>query len=272
MPDQDSLDQDILGEFFRLQGHRTWCLRRMPAVGEVTDRMTYDAGYLEDVGRGITPPLVGIGQGVRCLVASRREARLPGFEQARQMLAEKGWPVVVRPTGGTCVPQGPGMVNLSLVHPKLPGWQLEDGYRLVCALLQRLLAGYGLQADTGEVPGAFCDGRYNLRVGGRKLVGTAQRWAGGDRRQAAVLVHACLLVDVDLVEATDRINDLYRACGQAAPFRPRACITLREALGQPVEQKRDLSAEVEQRLIDLVRRSFPLSSDTVEAEFNPAGE
>lgn len=261
--------QDILSDFLRLHGPDSWRLQRMPVSGDVAERIGYDTRQLEPVGQKIVPSFLGVGRAPRCLVASRREARLPGFDRARQMLVEKGWPVVVRPTGGTCVPQGPGMLNFSLVHPKLPGWQLEDGYRLICALLQQFLAEYGLQADIGEVTGAFCDGRYNLQVEDRKLVGTAQRWAGGNRRQAAVLVHACLLVDMDLVEATDRVNDLYRACGQPTIFHPGACTTLRDCL-DTASGGDDLVAEAEQRLIDLLCRSFALSPESAEMDLNPA--
>jgi lipoate-protein ligase A len=159
------------------------------------------------------------------------------------------------------VPQGPGVINLAIIHPKVRGWSLEAGYLLLCDLLRRLLAEYGLQAENGEVPGSFCDGRYNLQVGGRKLVGTAQRWAGGSRESAAVLSHACLLVDLDLVEATEKINALYSMCDNPQRFSPDACTSLRECCGSLPEMSTNaLTADVEQRLLSLCKGFFNISA------------
>ena len=65
---------------------------------------------------------------------------MSNFEAAQQVLAAQGWPVIVRCTGGSCVPQGPGVINLAVIHPKVKGWHLEDGYQLLCALLREFLA------------------------------------------------------------------------------------------------------------------------------------
>jgi lipoate-protein ligase A len=148
-----------------------------------------------------------------------------------------------------------------VIHPKVRGWPLEDGYKLLCGLLTHLLASYGLVTTVGEVPGSFCDGRYNLQVGGQKLVGTAQRWAGGSRKNAAVLAHACLLVDLDLVDATEKINTLYRLCGNSQQFTPEACTTLRDCLREPGQQSsEEFMVDVEQRLTALVKDYFNISA------------
>ena len=185
---------------------------------------------------------------------------MPNFGAAQKVLAEQGWPVVVRCTGGSCVPQGPGVINLAVIHPKVKGWHLEDGYQLLCALLRELFLEYGLDATTGEVPGSFCDGNYNLQVDGQKLVGTAQRWAGGSRDSAAVLAHACLLVDMDLVEATEKINTLYSLCDNPQQFLPHACTSLRDCLGIRTSQTTEaFVVEVRQRLLLMTKQFFNIS-------------
>lgn len=246
---------------FPLLFDQPWSVRVLDDESNLHRQVTFDALLLDKVGSGEIGPSVVISSTPRCLVATVRESRMPNFEMAQRTLAAQGWPVVVRCSGGSCVPQGPGVVNLSIIHPKVRGWLLEDGYRLLCDLLQELLADYGLDATIGEVPESFCDGRYNLQVGGRKLVGTAQRWAGGSRDSAAVLAHACLLVDLDLVEATEKINTLYQLCDNPRQFSPHACGTLRDCLGvRTTQSTEDFVAGVSQRLLLITKKYFNLSS------------
>jgi len=199
----------------KMQFEQPWSLR---IWRDQENYRAIDEQLLAQVIRREAGPGVCIGSQPRCLVSTLRESQMDGFGPACAQLAARGWPVQIRCTGGGCVPQGPGVLNLSLVHPQRAGWKLADGYLLLGELLSELLTGYGLTATLGEVAGAFCDGRYNLQVSGRKLVGTAQRWAGSRREQPAVLAHACLLVDLDLAEATDRINSLYRLCGNEQQY------------------------------------------------------
>jgi len=248
----------------KLQFDRPWSLHLWGRRSVAAEYRAVDEELLQRVINGDSGPAICISRYPRCLVSTVRESRMDGFDAARRELEGQGWPVKVRCTGGTCVPQGPGVLNLSIIHPQLPGWMLADGYLLLCGLLSLMLANFGLTPETGEVPGAFCDGKYNLQVTGRKLVGTAQRWAGSSRQRAAVLSHACLLVDLDLVEATEKINTLYALSGSERRFEPRACTTLREALGgMPGVEASDFFAGVEQSLEELVRDVFGITAETV---------
>jgi lipoate-protein ligase A len=250
--------------FPALKFDQPWQLIRPEPIRDPEASIRYDEILLQRVGRGEIGPCICIKVEPHCLIVTRREARMTNFAQACTTLASQGWPVVVRCSGGSCVPQGPGMLNLSLIHPRLKSWTLEDGYLLLCELFSRLLTSYGIEAESGEVTGSFCDGRYNLQSGGKKLVGTAQRWTGGNREQAAVLAHACLLVDLDLPEATDKINQLYRLCSNPQRFDPAACTTLRN-LQQPRSQleRETFVASVEQRLAALICESFNISPSEV---------
>lgn len=254
------LNMNISCEFPLLRFERPWVLERFDGSVDMARQAVYDELLLERVISGENGPTLCIKNSGQCLVATVRESRMPGFEAARKVLAAQGWPVIVRCTGGSCVPLGPGVLSFSVIHPKVCRWHLEDGYRLLCNLLSRLLASYGLATTIGEVPGSFCDGRYNLQAGGKKLVGTAQRWAGGSREQAAVLAHACLLVDVNLAEATEKINTLYRLCGQAQQFDPEACTTVRDCLRGSDLSPEEFVRDVEQRLAALVSHYFEMPS------------
>ncbi|MCK4507065.1 MAG: hypothetical protein KAU27_00890 [Desulfuromonadales bacterium] len=248
---------NITRDFPLLQFDQPWTVKKFDEHGDLARRITSDELLLEQVIKGESGPCLCIKRDPRCLVTTVRESRMSDFEAASLELSAQGWPVIVRCTGGACVPQGPGVINLSVIHRKIRGWSLDNGYKLLCDLLTSFLASYGLVATTGEVPGSFCDGRYNLQIGGQKLVGTAQRWAGGSRENAAVLSHACLLVDMDLVEATEKINTLYRLCGNPQQFIPEACTTLRDCLGAVGQQSTtEFMEEVEQRLTALVKDYF----------------
>ena len=60
--------------------------------------------------------------------------------------AARGWPVWLRRSGGGLVPQGPGIINLSLAWPvQQPlGEAAEPIYHSLCAVLQRTLARFGV--------------------------------------------------------------------------------------------------------------------------------
>jgi lipoate-protein ligase A len=215
-----------------------------------------DEALLQGVINQACGPLVCISRAPQCLVVTRREARMSGFARAAQNLAARGWPLVVRSSGGSAVPQGPGILNLALIYPRPQHWRLEDGFLLLCQLLGDFLWTYGLQAETGEVPGSFCDGRYNLQVDGRKLVGTAQRWAG-TARHPAVLCHACLLVDPELDAATAQLNYFYQQCQSRLQFIPDSSTSLRQCLNvSAAVGLSQLMDEVESRLCTQLVQAF----------------
>ncbi len=159
------------------------------------------------------------------LVVTRPEARLAGFERASASLAADGWPIVVRGSGGGAVPQGSGLLNLTRVRRISPSAALsvESEYESFCGLLKSAFASFGVATRYGDVDGSFCDGRYNLVAGDRKLVGTAQRWSFRDNDRIA-MAHALILIDADLSAACDAINHFYDIAGSDRRVRPEATI------------------------------------------------
>ena len=151
----------------------------------------------------------------RALVMPRRMSRLEGFEAACAELAIAGWPVLLRETGGEPVPQSPAVINIALVYvaPRSEGdhGRIESAYERLCQPLCDALREWGGVASVGEIEGAFCDGRYNVNLNGRKLVGTAQRWRQGlNGKRPVVLVHGALLLDNEretMVAAVNRFNE-----------------------------------------------------------------
>lgn len=190
------------------------------------------------VARGERPPLIRIWRSARAegIAVSRRDLAARGADDAVKALAAEGIEVVVRNTGGTAVPQGPGVIHLSWMLPRERGPATTDAYyRLLCDPLMGWMRQLGLQPETGALPGSYCDGTYNILVDGRKLVGTAQAWRGGlagvkSNRPGYVLAHASMMVDVDMHVATQRINQFYELSGNPYRVDEATTLTLRERI------------------------------------------
>ena len=174
----------------------------------------------------------------RALVMPRRMSRLPGFSEASETLADSGWPILLRESGGEPVPQSSATVNIALVYAQpasdLDRDRIEIAYRRLCQPILDVLSELGGAASLGEVEGAFCDGRFNVNLDGRKMVGTAQRWRqsqGGTR--PVVLAHGALLVDNERQAMAAAVNRFNEICELEQRVRPESHIALREAF--PVE-------------------------------------
>lgn len=188
-----------------------------------------------------------------CLVVPRRLVRRAGFAEAAPELARRGFPVVVRSSGGGIVPQGSGILNLSIVVPLDPGERAPSpDFRWLCRPLRALLAVHGVGAEVGRVPGSFCDGAHNVVISGRKLAGTAQR-----RGRTTALLHVVLLVNPVLGPALDAIRTLRQHLGDGTPLRTDAHTSLAEhhtALSSPPRVAEALQHRFEAQL---ARRRHP---------------
>lgn len=184
-----------------------------------------------------------LGEGeARCLVWRTQKAiivprGLPGrdyFQRARGAVEALGFPVFERDTGGDLTPQDPGIVNLSLAF-RMDGAQasIKDAYlRLTTPVIAFLSAHYEIKARTAAIPGAFCDGEYNIAIDDKKIAGTAQRWkllgGEGTSRRVAVLAHVALMVQNDFDPAIEALNAFYTASGSDRRILRERHITLKD--------------------------------------------
>lgn len=153
------------------------------------------------------------------LVVPRKLTLQAGFPHACGVMDRLGWPVVERESGGGVTPLSPGVLNLSIAMRPIirdgGSLRIEQGYRFLCRLLEDAVTALGLaQVAVGAVAGAFCDGRYNLTVDGLKVAGTAQRWRTlpAPKNSTAVLVHAAIIVDAEVMRLSNAVNHFYDAC------------------------------------------------------------
>jgi lipoate-protein ligase A len=158
--------------------------------------------------------------------------RSPRWDAALAALRASGTPIHVRASGGGLVPLGPGLLNLSLVwrsdHDATAPHATGAVYRGLCDALARALARMGLQCDTAAVPGAFCDGRFNLAVAGRKVAGTAQAWRRIEGR-IVVLAHTVLIASADPDALTAQANRIEAALSREARYRAEAVTSIARA-------------------------------------------
>lgn len=175
----------------------------------------------------------------RAMVVPTSVSRKQGFGRAVQALEEQGWPVIVRKTGGDLVPQSPGLLNVSLAfRQRRRKGSIDSSYQALCQPLIAAFNALGIDAYCASVPGAFCDGDYNLVVDGQKLAGTAQRWrriesSSEGEGDFAVLVHAVILCRDELPELWRITNDFYRHCGIERYIEYTKHVSVSKLLSEP---------------------------------------
>jgi octanoyl-[GcvH]:protein N-octanoyltransferase len=174
----------------------------------------------------------------RGIVVSKKDVSGPHGQDAIEKVQKLGYHVYIRQTGGTAVPHARGVLNFSMMFPRSQkSGTTDDYYRLLCKPQIDWLLTYGIIAGTGEVEGSYCDGKYNVIVSGKKLVGTAQSWRGGlagitSRHPGYILAHACIIVDVDLKWAMNLINQFYAWTDNPYRANPETSTTLKELVGK----------------------------------------
>ncbi|RTZ47511.1 lipoate--protein ligase family protein [Candidimonas sp. SYP-B2681] len=189
--------------------------RLLPVPGGLPQTAKFDEALIGLA--ALQGPTAAVWQATQGLVVPRTYQRFEAFPHACEVFARDGWPVTVRQSGGGIVPQGDGIINLSLAYV-VEGKPLDHSdaaYLLICRIIAQALHRFGIDSHPQAVEGSFCDGRYNLAVGSgdfaRKIAGTAQLWRrqsiGGGRDTAqVVLVHALILAAIDAPGVTARAN------------------------------------------------------------------
>jgi len=231
-----------------------WTLQEEPLGESTALNIRRDSDLLRQQAQYPDHPIARIWENPRSLVVTRRETRLPTYAAACRALDAAGWPVVVRDSGGTAVPHEPGVIHLSLIYrqPAQLRYDIDRSYQALCEPIRLALASLGIEPDYGTVPGAYCDGRYNLVVGGRKITGTAQRlvpMAGGGQ---AVLSQAMVNVTTDALRGTDIVNRFYQLAGDSRRYRGDASTSLDALL--PEQPPTRLLQLFRQRLLDALAR------------------
>lgn len=190
--------------------------------------MAVDAAILTSFEEGASPPTLRVYSWAPPAVSIGYSQR-PGRELDLERVARAGFDIVRRPTGGRAVLHY-GELTYSVVGPSgAPplGGSIANAYRAIAEALLAGLARLGVAAELapasaaprsreGASPPCFASaGRFEIVVGARKLVGSAQR-----RSEGAVLQHGSLLFDGSHAE----IADVLRATSEPERAAVRASL------------------------------------------------
>ena len=171
-----------------------------------------------------------------CLVVTPLLANRPAFAAAAEASARRGWPVVVRRTGGGPVPQTSGTLNVSLAYAvardRVPS--IDAAFKQFADGLLAALKTFGAVGAVGEIEGSCCPGRYDIAIGGQKIIGIAQRRRQGAKDGqllAAVLVHAMVWAEGSLNPEIDLLERFLEEAGAPTKFRRDVMGTLQGISG-----------------------------------------
>ncbi|MBC7810003.1 MAG: lipoate--protein ligase family protein [Burkholderiales bacterium] len=228
---------------------RQWRLMYdLPTIGQ--RNMAVDEAVLTAVSAGDMPPTLRLyGWWPPCLsLGYAQKATDVDFERLNAL----GWGVVRRPTGGRAILHVDELtysVALPIDHPLAEGG-IIDSYRRLSEALQAGLVRLGLQSqaerrtERNTNPSVVCfetPSHYEITVGGRKLIGSAQL-----RRLAGLLQHGTLPLTGDVAGICDVLvyaDDAEREAAKST-VRERAT-TLSEALGVEVSWEQAAEAVAE---------------------------
>jgi lipoate-protein ligase A len=201
--------------------------------------MAIDEAILRAVAQGLVPPTLRFfAWEPPCLSLGQAQ---PFGEVDWQACLARGYHVVRRPTGGRAILHTDELtysVTAPETEPRVEGGIVASYRRLSMGLLEglRLLGVPGIEAhhaeaespnSTSDAQGPVCfevPSTYEITVGGKKLVGSAQV-----RREGIVLQHGTLPLVGDIA----RICDVLTSHPDPARVRSRAA-TVESVLGRPV--------------------------------------
>lgn len=145
---------------------------------------------------------------------SRLDSLRPGYPEARERLAQRGFEPIIRPVGGHLAVYGTGdlVIHLWGRHPS-SRLHIRERFLLFGDALSRAFRTLGIDARIGPVPGEYCSGEFSVNDSGRaKLVGTGQRLT-----KDGYLLSAVVMVE-PAGQVREALTDAYGSLG--LDFRP----------------------------------------------------
>lgn len=103
---------------------------------------------------------------------------------------------------------------------------------MLCGLLQKLFAAFGIRTACQTVSGSFCDGRFNLVHNGRKIAGTAQcRQRRPGVPDAYTVLSSAVIIAGGERMLTERANRLEAALGCGIRYLPEKTVSINTLSG-----------------------------------------
>ncbi|MBM7601180.1 octanoyl-[GcvH]:protein N-octanoyltransferase/lipoyl amidotransferase [Virgibacillus halotolerans] len=127
------------------------------------------------VSDGDSPPAVRLWVHPDTIVLGIPDARLPYIQEGVRFLADEGYHVVVRNSGGLAVNLDRGVLNISLVLPGVKNISIYDCYEAMVSFVKYMLRDLTNEIEAYEIVGSYCPGDYDLSIHGKKFAGISQR-------------------------------------------------------------------------------------------------
>lgn len=169
-----------------------------PALQLVRDACPRSAAFgtavsgaiLQRVAAGELPETARLGRPGRIVTFGRRDAVASGYPAAVEAARAAGYEVVERIAGGRAAAYNGRAINLSRAHrDPSPAGATRARFAEMAELVRAVLAGLGVDARIGEIPGEYCPGAFSVNAGGRvKLAGIGQRLIKGGAHVGCVIV------------------------------------------------------------------------------------
>jgi len=173
--------------------------RLLPAPGLVIRQATAlppqdDLDASVDLLRGVASGSIPEQRVVRLLspaptvAMSRRESRMPGYEDARAAALRHGFTPAIRPTGGRAVAYDETCLVFDVISREDADLDPTHFFARAGNTIVDALRELGLDARLGEVAGEYCPGEFSINARGVvKLIGTSQRAVRGARLLSGML-------------------------------------------------------------------------------------
>jgi octanoyl-[GcvH]:protein N-octanoyltransferase len=163
------------------------------------------------VAAGELPETLRLARPARVVAFAKRDVLAPGYAEAVAAARAAGFGSMVRLAGGRAAVFHEGTLELAHAVPDPdPRRTIHDRFEATAELIARALAGLGIDARVGEVPGEYCPGRWSVNAGGaRKLAGIGQRVISGGAHVGTVVVAE------DAAAVREVLEPVYAALGLA---------------------------------------------------------
>src|SRR5690625_2863498 len=132
------------------------------------------------------------------------DTRVPYIHEGVNMLADQGYHVIVRNSGGLAVALDEGVLNVSLILPDVKKFSIYDCYEAMVQFVQYMLSDLTNDIEAYEIVGSYCPGDYDLSIHGKKFAGISQR-----RVRDGVAVQVYLDITGDCLSRAKHIKNFY---------------------------------------------------------------
>ncbi|WP_174614974.1 lipoate--protein ligase family protein [Virgibacillus ihumii] len=213
---------------------------------------------------GRTTPAVRLWVHPDTVVLGIPDARVPFIDEGVRLLADRGYHVVVRNSGGLAVALDAGVLNISLVLPDVKHISIYDCYEAMVGFVQYMLRDVTDGIEAYEIVGSYCPGDYDLSIGGRKFAGISQR-----RVKDGAAIQIYLDVEGKGFERAALIRDFYETGLKDTETNfdfpdvdPSVMASLSELLGEQITVD-----EMKERVIRTLQE---ISEEVVSTDFSDA--